>query len=202
MLRTCLQVPQTRPRKWPVPDPKAFPLAPKHQTSLCRSSLETKPGPSAAGTAPKGPSLLKQDVGGKVRAAISLLISHPSPLKPRSSTGSLEAATAQQHSPTSAHKSGSQRASRWCVLACVCADLSCSWRQSCSGCTYVAGGWHAGPCGSGDRERRARSGPSSSTPPVPRAAPPRVLTRTSGQRAAVNGQSGHLKVLGPMWALL
>lgn len=27
-------------------------------------------------------------------------------------------------------------------------------------------------------------------------------TRTSGQRAAVNGQSGHLKVLGPMWALL
>lgn len=30
----------------------------------------------------------------------------------------------------------------------------------------------------------------------------REPTRTSGQRAAVNGQSGHLKVLGPMWALL
>lgn len=30
----------------------------------------------------------------------------------------------------------------------------------------------------------------------------RAPTRTSGQRAAVNGQSGHLKVLGPMWALL
>lgn len=27
--RTCLQVPQTRPRKWPVSDPKAFPLPPQ-----------------------------------------------------------------------------------------------------------------------------------------------------------------------------
>lgn len=30
----------------------------------------------------------------------------------------------------------------------------------------------------------------------------RELTRTSGHSVAVKGQSGHLKVLGPMWALL
>lgn len=46
--------------------------------------------------------------------------------------------------------------------------------------------------------------PHFSKPLVPRKQVPcaRKLTRTSGQSVAVKGQSGHLKVLGPMWALL
>lgn len=49
---------------------------------------------------------------------------------------------------------------------------------------------------------QVRNLPVSPNPLLPGLLCARKLTWTSGQSVAVKGQSGHLKVLGPMWALL
>lgn len=48
---------------------------------------------------------------------------------------------------TAAHRGGMKKASRWCGSACAAAGPSCSWKQSCTGCTGEAAGSSAAPCG-------------------------------------------------------
>lgn len=57
---------------------------------------------------------------------------------------------------TAARRGGMQKASHWCGSACVAAGPSCSWRQSCTGCTGGVAGSSAVPCGPG---AGAESGP-------------------------------------------
>lgn len=65
-------------------------------------------------------------------AALPCMPSSPSPYVP---------------SLTAARRGGMKKASRWYGSTCAAAGPSCSWRQSCTGCTGEAAGLSAAPCG-------------------------------------------------------